>query len=188
MVAVLVPQVVLNTPPRPALDAGGSSPLSGSQPPAMNLSLLVLMFLLLLTMLEAVNGEKRSPRVVTTKYGKLRGSIRDLPNKHLRSVEVFLGVPYATPPIGSNRFSPTRTPSHWAGERMADQYGPVCPQHLPELWEDQAEASMPRLRLLHIRRLANYLTHQAEDCLYLNVYVPSLGKYFHTSVSTPLPW
>ncbi|KAK7073876.1 Carboxylesterase, partial [Halocaridina rubra] len=35
-------------------------------------------------------------------------------------------------------------------------------------------ASMPRHRLLHLRRLANFLTHQAEDCLYLNVYVPSL--------------
>ncbi|XP_068222391.1 neuroligin-4, Y-linked-like [Palaemon carinicauda] len=136
---------------------------------------LTLLLLLAVVGVPPVNGETRSPRVVTTKYGKLRGSIRPLPNKHLRPVEVFLGVPYATPPTGSNRFSPTRTPSPWAGEKEADQYGPVCPQHLPELWDDDdAEASMPRSRLMHLRRLANYLTHQAEDCLYLNVYVPSL--------------
>ncbi|XP_063601148.1 neuroligin-4, X-linked-like [Penaeus indicus] len=133
----------------------------------------VPLLLLLLTMVVAVGGETRSPRFVTTKYGKLRGSIRALPNKYLRPVEVFLGIPYATPPTGSNRFSPTRTPSPWAGERIADKYGPVCPQHLPDIWEDQADLSMPRVRMQHVRRLANYLTHQEEDCLYLNVYVPS---------------
>lgn len=128
----------------------------------------------LLTAAGGAGGENRSPRVVTTKYGKLRGAIRSLPGKDLRSVEVFLGVPYATPPTGSNRFSPTRTPDPWKDERLADQYGPVCPQHLPELWGPREEAAMPRPRLLHLRRLANYLTHQAEDCLYLNIYVPSL--------------
>ncbi|XP_066959144.1 neuroligin-4, X-linked-like isoform X1 [Macrobrachium rosenbergii] len=144
-------------------------------PPRLPLLLLLLGLSAFLPPPPAARGETRSPRVVATKYGKLRGSIRPLPNKHLRPVEVFLGVPYATPPTGSNRFSPTRTPSPWAGEKEADQYGPVCPQHLPELWDDdEAEASMPRSRLMHLRRLANYLTHQAEDCLYLNVYVPSL--------------
>ncbi|XP_068228661.1 neuroligin-4, X-linked-like isoform X1 [Palaemon carinicauda] len=121
-----------------------------------------------------VNGEQRSPRVVTTKYGQLRGVIKSLLNKRLRPVEIFLGVPYAAPPVGKKRFSPTKTPTPWSGERIADQYGPVCPQHLPELWGEEAEATIPRDRLLHLRRLANYLTHQAEDCLYLNVYVPSL--------------
>ncbi|XP_042868455.1 neuroligin 4-like [Penaeus japonicus] len=156
------------------LDGGAGSGRRGRDPPAMSSSLAgVPLLLLLLTLVAAVGGETRSPRFVTTKYGKLRGSIRALPNKYLRPVEVFLGIPYATPPTGSNRFSPTRTPSPWAGERMADKYGPVCPQHLPDIWEDQADLSMPRMRMQHVRRLANYLTHQEEDCLYLNVYVPS---------------
>ncbi|KAK3862653.1 hypothetical protein Pcinc_031503 [Petrolisthes cinctipes] len=134
----------------------------------------MLVAVLVAVMAGSASGEGRSPRVVTTKYGQLRGSIRSLSNKQLHSVEVFLGVPYALPPTGANRFSPTRTPRPWAGERVADQYGPVCPQHLPELWGEEGEAAMPHSRLRHLRRLANYLTHQEEDCLYLNLYVPAL--------------
>lgn len=71
-------------------------------------------------------------RIVETRYGKLQGMV--IPGdhtKHLKPVEVFLGIPYATPPIRSNRFSPTRTPSPWDGVRVADKLGPVCPQKLP---------------------------------------------------------
>ena len=74
----------------------------------------------------------KSTRIVETRYGKLQGMIYPMDHvKHLKPVEVFLGVPYATPPVRSNRFSPTRTPSPWEGVRMADKMGPVCPQKLP---------------------------------------------------------
>lgn len=73
-----------------------------------------------------------STRIVETRYGKLQGMIYPMDHtKHLKPVEVFLGIPYATPPIRSNRFSPTRTPSPWEGVRVADKLGPVCPQKLP---------------------------------------------------------
>ena len=140
----------------------------------LDMTVVVLFIVVLLTnYLEGVIGETRSPRVVETRLGKLRGFIRPLPNKSLRPVEVFLGVPYATPPTGSNRFSPTRSPNPWDGEREARQYGPVCPQLLPDL----SSPTVPRERLVSARRLANHLTNQAEDCLYLNVYVPSQGRY-----------
>ena len=46
----------------------------------------------LLLLAPAVGGQRgsepRSPRVVKTKYGELRGFLRELPNKHLRPVEV----------------------------------------------------------------------------------------------------
>ena len=49
-------------------------------------------------------------RIVQTRFGKIQGIIRTVgPTKYLKPVEMFLGVPYATPPVGSNRFSPTRT-------------------------------------------------------------------------------
>ncbi|XP_076065046.1 neuroligin-3-like [Oratosquilla oratoria] len=190
--AVVLTLVALTDAPVPA-------PTSRAQPesrdpfhraPAMRLGSAILLlysflpFLLVLLLgcqllLPRVAAETPSPRVVTTKYGKLRGVIRSLNNKHLRPVEVFLGVPYATPPTGSNRFSPTRTPHPWSGERMASQYGPVCPQQVPAyLWNDTAALTyMPKSHLEHLRRLANYLTHQAEDCLYLNIYVPSLVSH-----------
>lgn len=157
-------------------ESGTSSGPGARQGPVWRLAGM-LIAVLMAVMAGSASGEGRSPRVVTTKYGQLRGSIRSLSNKQLHPVEVFLGVPYALPPTGANRFSPTRTPRPWAGERVADQYGPVCPQHLPELWGEEGEAAMPHSRLRHLRRLANYLTHQEEDCLYLNLYVPALGKY-----------
>lgn len=74
-------------------------------------------------------------RIVHTRYGKLQGMVYPMDHsKHLKPVEVFLGIPYATPPILSNRFSPTRTPSPWEGIRVADKLAPVCPQNLPGKW------------------------------------------------------
>lgn len=47
----------------------------------------------------AVHNMKYSPNVVKTKYGQLRGIVvRSNP-----TVEAYLGVPYATPPVGSLR-------------------------------------------------------------------------------------
>lgn len=41
----------------------------------------------------SVASERRlSSRVVTTKYGALRGFVVTLPNRNLRAVEVFLGT------------------------------------------------------------------------------------------------
>ncbi|CAO1394309.1 unnamed protein product [Diamesa hyperborea] len=43
-------------------------------------------------------------RIVQTRYGRLQGLVLPLDNyKFLKPVEVFLGVPYATPPTKSNR-------------------------------------------------------------------------------------
>lgn len=134
--------------------------------------IMIVTFSVLVVLFSVVTGETRSPRVVDTRQGKLRGIIRPLANKSLRPVEVFLGVPYAAPPTGSNRFSPTRAPGPWDGERQANQHGPVCPQIIPDLISSTA----PKERLRGLRKLTNYLKNQAEDCLYLNVYVPSQGK------------
>lgn len=47
---------------------------------------------------------KISSRIVQTKYGKLQGIILAMDeHRYLSPLEVFLGVPYATPPVGSNR-------------------------------------------------------------------------------------
>lgn len=43
-------------------------------------------------------------RVIGTRYGKLQGVILPMDqHKYLKPVEAYLGVPYATPPTGSNR-------------------------------------------------------------------------------------
>ncbi len=61
----------------------------------------------------------------------------------------FLGVPYATPPVGPLRWKPPQPVSKWNGTRNAMEFGATCPQ-LPAGW-------LPTLSW-------------NEDCLYLNVW------------------
>ncbi|XP_013163300.1 PREDICTED: neuroligin-4, X-linked-like [Papilio xuthus] len=113
-------------------------------------------------------------RVIGTRYGKLQGIILPMDqHKYLKPVEAYLGVPYATPPTGSNRFAPTRAPAPWDDVKTVDQMGPVCPQRLPDISnETQALERMPKGRLEYLRRLLPRLRNQSEDCLYMNIYTP----------------
>lgn len=125
------------------------------------------------------NG-KISTRIVQTRYGRLQGIILPMDaHRYLKPIEIFLGVPYATPPVQSNRFSPTRTPSPWDGIRVSDKLGPVCPQKLPVITNETAALQrMPQGRLDYLKRLLPYLRNQSEDCLYLNIYTPVQGEWF----------
>ncbi|XP_013779898.1 neuroligin-4, X-linked-like isoform X1 [Limulus polyphemus] len=129
--------------------------------------------------------DRLSSRVVMTKYGSLRGIIRDLANKDLRPVEVFYGVPYASAPIGSLRFMPPVTPPHWRKIRIASRFGPVCPQKFPDI-QNQTEAlkRMPPGRLTYLRQILPFLDKQSEDCLYLNIYAPAI--LLHQSAKVPV--
>ncbi|XP_072385151.1 neuroligin-1-like [Diabrotica undecimpunctata] len=112
---------------------------------------------------------KYSTRIVKTKYGPLRGIII-----HMHpSVEAFLGVPYATPPVGSLRYMPPVTPSMWKSTRLADRFSAVCPQRLPDIGNrSEALLEYPKNRLLYLEKVLPLLANQSEDCLYLNLYVP----------------
>nr|CAH0099780.1 unnamed protein product [Daphnia galeata] len=118
-----------------------------------------------------------SSRVVNTRKGSLRGLYQAFDDKSLAAVELFLGVPYASPPLGSLRFMPPVTVSPWRGIRQADRYGPVCPQRFPDITnETEALKKMPRGRLETLKKLAPMLTNQSEDCLYLNIFTPYSSK------------
>nr|ADB12618.1 neuroligin 2a [Danio rerio] len=107
---------------------------------------------------------------VTTNYGKLRGIKKELNNEILGPVEQYLGVPYATAPIGDRRFQPPEAPGSWQEVRNATQFAPVCPQNvhgvLPEIM-------LPVWFTDSLDVAATYIQNQSEDCLYLNVYVPT---------------
>ena len=91
--------------------------------------------------------------LVDTDCGPLMGSI----DKQY-GVYMFKGVPFAAPPTGDRRWRPPVRMSRkdgtcWKGTYEALQYGPQCAQLDP--WE---------------HRFAGQ-----EDCLYLNVYTPTLN-------------
>ncbi|XP_053162948.1 neuroligin-4, X-linked isoform X2 [Hemicordylus capensis] len=117
-----------------------------------------------------IDGQAQYP-VVTTNYGKIRGVRTPLPNEILGPVEQYLGVPYASPPTGERRFQPPEPPSSWTGVRNATQFAAVCPQYLDE--RSLLNDMLPVWFTANLDTVMTYVQDQNEDCLYLNIYVPT---------------
>uniref|UniRef100_A0A3B3ZDV3 Carboxylesterase type B domain-containing protein n=1 Tax=Periophthalmus magnuspinnatus TaxID=409849 RepID=A0A3B3ZDV3_9GOBI len=96
--------------------------------------------------------------IVTTNYGKLRGVKVTLPNEILGPVEQYLGIPYALPPVAERRFQPPEPPMSWPGILL-------------------------RCALTNLDTVVQYVQDQSEDCLYLNVYVPTEDGDIPVSIS-----
>lgn len=132
------------------------------------------------TVIVCVAGQMRpslSARIVKTKQGSVKGVVVIPSNRELQPVEAFLGLPYASPPVGPLRFMPPVSPLSWNGVRLMDKYAPACPQTLPDVSnEREALRFVTRGRLQYLRRLLPYLRNQSEDCLYLNIYAPVTGR------------
>ncbi|XP_023370519.1 carboxylesterase 5A [Otolemur garnettii] len=77
-------------------------------------------------------------------------------------VNVFLGVPYADPPLGPLRFADPQPASPWDDLREATSYPNLCFQNLDWLLSDQ-----------HLLRVHYPKFGTSEDCLYLNIYAPA---------------
>jgi len=93
---------------------------------------LVASFLLVFPLINLSVGRptmmQASRRVVVTAGGQLRAVVISRPG--LRPVESFLGVQYAT----ARRFRRPSPSTHgWQGVRVARDFGPVCPQRIPDM-------------------------------------------------------
>lgn len=117
----------------------------------------------------AVQGQNYHP-TVNTQYGKLRGVRVPLPSEILGPVDQYLGVPYAAPPVGEKRFMPPEPPSSWSGIKNATHFAPVCPQNIHNA---VPEIMMPIWFTFNLDIVTTYIQDQHEDCLYLNIYVPT---------------
>ena len=95
----------------------------------------------------AADGLSASPPTAQTDKGPVIGT-------SLGSVQAFLGVPYAAPPVGPFRFRPPRPHAPWSTPVQATQVAQPCPQ------VRAVPGSAP-------------LISGSEDCLYLNVYTPA---------------
>ena len=85
---------------------------------------------------------------VRLQTGEIEGQIVD-------GVHRFLGIPYAEPPFGANRFLLPVPSKPWSGLRRATAYGPICPQTGPGFLGD--------------------VPAEGEDCLSVNVWTPDPG-------------
>ncbi|KFV60531.1 Fatty acyl-CoA hydrolase precursor, medium chain, partial [Tyto alba] len=99
---------------------------------------------------------------VVTKYGRVRGYQFKVDAAE-RSVNVFLGLPFAKPPVGPLRFSEPQPPETWKDVRDATSYPPMCLQ-------DKVQGQVFSDAITN--RKEKVLLQVSEDCLYLNVYTP----------------
>ncbi|XP_025776297.1 liver carboxylesterase 1 isoform X2 [Puma concolor] len=108
-------------------------------------------------------GHPSSPPVVDTSQGKVLG-------KHVsvegfaQPVAVFLGIPFARPPLGSLRFAPPQPAEPWNFVKNTTSYPPMCSQ--------DAVGGQVLSDLLTNRKESIPLKF-SEDCLYLNIYTPA---------------
>ena len=134
----------------------------------------VLALLVTVVLVEAA----RQSRPVRTRQGRLQGIVLVPDYNNAQPVEAFLGVPYAAPPVGRLRFMPPGSPRSWEQTKNVSEFGPVCPQIIPDLSkEKEALRYMTVGRMEYLKKLFNYLKQkQSEDCLYLNVYTPESAQ------------
>jgi len=85
-----------------------------------------------------------------TRYGKVRGRRED-------GILKFLGVPYATPPLGELRFKAPKPPRSWSGVRDTVSFPNPALQAAGGEMGPTGNGRMPA---------------PSEDCLYLNVWTP----------------
>jgi len=88
--------------------------------------------------------------VVSTANGRLEG---------LRAgdLELFRGIPYAAPPVGSMRWRAPQAAPDWQGVRKAQAFGPACLQKVAAQEPERSLKDFP----------------QSEDCLTLNIWAPA---------------
>uniref|UniRef100_A0A2K6B4S1 Carboxylic ester hydrolase n=1 Tax=Macaca nemestrina TaxID=9545 RepID=A0A2K6B4S1_MACNE len=86
-------------------------------------------------------------------------------------VNVFLGVPFAAPPLGPLRFTNPQPASPWDNLREATSYPNLCLQNSEWLRLDQ-----------HMLKVHYPNIGASEDCLYLNIYAPA-----HADAGSKLP-
>lgn len=155
---------------------------------AMKSGLYALLVVRVVCLQAALMGrEPRYTRVVTLKQGNVQGRVvRPKRNAHVADVEVYLGIPYAAPPVGNLRFMPPGEPPQWSDTLEAVRAKPVCPQMLPDAAEKGGGRRASVERDAFVRRMRQYLRNESEDCLYLNIYVPHpQRREYGTYATTP---
>lgn len=96
-------------------------------------------------------------RTVRTENGMLQGIAGNTPQ-----YTVFKGIPYAKPPVGELRWREPQPAEPWEGIRDASRFGPIAPQQ------------RHFMGTLYANEFFRCSEPMSEDCLYLNIWTPSV--------------
>lgn len=113
------------------------------------------------------------PRLFTTRHGPVSGMIFKFENDIFQPSEVLRGFSYAS----SKRFmEPIGSVEQWMEVRRFSGHdrGCVCPQSLDN--GRQSLFNLSDVTMSNLRRLQPYIIRQDENCLALNIFVPSKGE------------
>src|SRR6516162_9565744 len=94
--------------------------------------------------------------LIATEQGFVRGL-------ETQSVDKFLGIPYAAPPVGDLRWKAPQPHMSWSGVLNATKFGSHCAQ---------------TARFVGV-------SSSTEDCLFLNVYAPNDPSNVQAQISSP---
>uniref|UniRef100_A0AC34FCH7 Carboxylic ester hydrolase n=1 Tax=Panagrolaimus sp. ES5 TaxID=591445 RepID=A0AC34FCH7_9BILA len=116
--------------------------------PFVKVSLAVI-FCLILPVVFCDDEQLTEGPIIETKYGKVQGfeySIKDG-----KIANIFLGIPFAEPPLKSLRFEKSKAPKKWKNTKQATAFKPACTP---------------------VARFQAEQEKTSEDCLYLNIFAP----------------
>ncbi|NWI43982.1 CHLE Cholinesterase, partial [Picathartes gymnocephalus] len=97
--------------------------------------------------------------IIATEKGRVRGTSLQVLGG---TVTAFLGIPYGQPPVGRLRFQKPEPREEWADVWDATKHANSCHQPIDTTYPGFAGSEM-----------WNPKTNLSEDCLYLNVWIPS---------------
>ena len=106
----------------------------------MKILKLTAIILLLIALPIGTFADEKKTNDIQIDSGPISGKVEN-------GVRIFLGIPYAAPPVGELRWKPPQEIASWAQERNSTDFSPSCPQPKQQ---DTGKFS--------------------EDCLYLNVW------------------
>uniref|UniRef100_A0A7E4VHJ8 COesterase domain-containing protein n=1 Tax=Panagrellus redivivus TaxID=6233 RepID=A0A7E4VHJ8_PANRE len=113
--------------------------------------MLLLVFPIVLFAINAIASATGKGPIAQTNYGAIEGTAETLSDGS--TVNVFLGIPFAQPPVGELRLEKPQPPKPWQTPLQAKSYPTAC-----------TPLSRKYLHMLNAKA--------DEDCLYLNLFAP----------------
>ncbi|KAL3846947.1 hypothetical protein ACJMK2_017887 [Sinanodonta woodiana] len=147
----------------------------------MILNIVMFIFLVLSCLISCtiapVNMQQHVERVIETTDGRIRGVLVEFLQDHkLKKIEIFFNIPYASlKGVRGNvlRFMPPSSPSKWKYIKDTSKHNSSV--QCPQKW--LSESKLMNSNIYERVREAGSIRKQDEECLYLNLFVSSQGKY-----------